>query len=161
MPKPLSNDLRCRLVECVEEGSSRREAAARFKTAASSAVNVLKLWKETGSVEPRARGGYRHGKLKPHRAFILAIVERQHDITMPELAAELLAAKGVKIDPSNLSKFLIAQGLSFKKKLCGHPSKTGLNWPRRGPSGKTPASLSWARCGTGSSSSMKQARRQR
>ena len=138
MPKPLSNDLRCRLVECVEEGSSRREAAARFKTAASSAVNVLKLWKETGSVEPRARGGYRHGKLKPHRAFILAIVERQHDITMPELAAELLAAKGVKIDPSNLSK-----------------------WPRRGPSGKTPASLSWARCGTGSSSSMKQARRQR
>ena len=119
MPKPLSNDLRCRLVECVEEGSSRREAAARFKTAASSAVNVLKLWKETESVEPRPRGGYRHGKLKPHRAFILAIAERQHDITMPELAAELLAAKGVKIDPSNLSKFLIAQGLSFKKNSAG------------------------------------------
>jgi len=119
MPKPLSNDLRCRLVECVEEGSSRREAAARFKTAASSAVNVLKLWKETGSVEPRARGGYRHGKLKPHREFILAIVARQHDITMPELAAELLAAKGVQIDPSNLSKFLIAQGLSFKKNSAG------------------------------------------
>ena len=117
MPKPLSNDLRCRLVECVEAGSSRREAAARFRTAASSAVNVLKLWKETGSVEPRPRGGYRHGKLKQHCEFILAIVERQHDITMPELAAELLDAKGVKIDPSNLSKFLIAQGLSFKKTL--------------------------------------------
>jgi transposase len=119
MPKPLSNDLRCRLVECVEAGSSRREAAACFRTAASSAVNVLKLWKETGSVEPRPRGGYRHGKLKQHCEFILAIVERQHDITMPELAAELLAAKGVKIDPSNLSKFLIAQGLSFKKNSAG------------------------------------------
>jgi transposase len=82
-------------------------------------VNVLKLWKETGSVEPRPRGGFRHGKLKPHRAFILGVVERQPDITMPELAAELLASKGVKIDPSNLSKFLIAQGLSFKKNAAG------------------------------------------
>ena len=119
MPEPLSNDLRLRLVECVEAGSSRRGAAARLRTAASSAVNVLKLWKETGSVEPRPRGGFRHGKLKPHRAFILGVVERQPDITMPELAAELLASKGVKIDPSNLSKFLIAQGLSFKKNAAG------------------------------------------
>lgn len=90
MPEPLSNDLRRRLVECVEAGSSRRAAAARFQTAASSAVNVVKLWKETGSIEPRPRGGFRHGKLKPHRAFILSLVESQPDITMPELAAELL-----------------------------------------------------------------------
>ncbi len=68
-------------------------------------------------MEPRPRGGFRHGKLKPHRAFILGVVERQPDITMSELAAELLASKGVKIDPSNLSKFLIAQGLSLKKTL--------------------------------------------
>ena len=90
MPEPLSNDLRRRLVECVEAGSSRRAAAARFQTAVSSAVNVVKLWKETGSIEPRPRGGFRHGKLKPHRAFILSLVESQPDITMPELAAELL-----------------------------------------------------------------------
>lgn len=115
MPQPLSNDLRCRLVACVEEGHSRREAAARFKTSASSAVNVMKRWRETGSVEPRPRGGFRHGKLKPHREFILGIVEERPDITMPELAKELLAAKGVAIDPSNLSKFLIGCGLSYKK----------------------------------------------
>jgi transposase len=117
MPEPLSNDLRRRVVEFVEDGLSRREAAARFKIAPSSAVNVLRLWKETGSVEPRPRGGFRHGKLKPHRELILGVVERQPDITMPELAAKLLASKskGVKIDPSNLSKFLIAQGFSVKK----------------------------------------------
>ena len=119
MPQALSIDLRRRLVECVEEGHSRREAAVRMKTAASTAVNVVKLWKETGSVEPRPRGGFRHGKLKPHREFILGIVGKQPDITMPELAAELLGAKGVVIDPSNLSKFLIAQGLSFKKNSAG------------------------------------------
>ncbi len=42
-------------------------------------------------------------------------MQQQPDITMPEPAKELLAATGAKIDPSNLSKFLIAQGLSFKK----------------------------------------------
>jgi transposase len=115
MPHPLSNDLRRRLVECVEEGQSRREAASRLKVAASSAVNVMKRWQETGSVEPRPRGGFRHGKLRPHREFILGLVEKRPDMTMPELAAALLAAKGVKIDPSNLSKFLIGCGLSFKK----------------------------------------------
>ena len=41
------------------------------------------------------------------------------DITMPELAEKLAKAKGVKADPSNLSKFLIASGLSFKKNSSG------------------------------------------
>jgi transposase len=119
MPQPLSNDLRLRLVEYVEEGHSRRAAAERFKTAPSSAVNVVKLWKDTGSVAPKPRGGFRHGKLKPHREFILGIVAERPDITMPELATVLLAAKSVKIDPSNLSKFLIGCGLSYKKKPSG------------------------------------------
>ena len=119
MPHPLSNDLRLRLVAFIADGHSRREAAARFKTAASSAVNVMKLWKDTGSVEPRLRGGFRHGKLKPHREFILGVVAEQPDITMPELAEALRVAKGVKIDPSNLSKFLIGCGLSYKKKPSG------------------------------------------
>jgi transposase len=119
MPHPLSNDLRLRLVEYVEEGHSRREAAERFKTAASSAVNVVKRWKDTGSVEPKPRGGFRHGKLKSHREFILGVVAERPDITMPELAEVLFAAKDVRIDPSNLSKFLIGCGLSYKKKPSG------------------------------------------
>ena len=47
MPQALSNDLRVRLVEYVEEGYSRREAAGLLKTAASTAVNVVKRWQET------------------------------------------------------------------------------------------------------------------
>ncbi len=119
MPQPLSNDLRRRLVEYVEEGCSRREAAALLKTAASTAVNVMKRWEETGSVDPLPRGGFRRGKLKPHREFILAIVARQPDITMPELAAQLRTAKDVAVHPSNLSRLLIACGLSYKKKPSG------------------------------------------
>ena len=119
MPHPLSNDLRERVVAFVEAGHSRNEAAAHFGTSVSFAVNLMKLWRETGNVDPRPRGGFRHGKLGPHKDFILAAVAANSDITMPELAEKLAKAKGVKADPSNLSKFLIASGLSFKKNSSG------------------------------------------
>jgi len=135
MPHPLSIDLRLRLVAFVESGYSRHEAAAHFKTSVSFAVNLMRLWRETGSVEPRPRGGFRHGKLAPHKDFILAAVAVCSDITMPELAEKLATAKNVKVDTSTLSKFLIGCGLSFKKKPFGQANKTGPNWPRRGRNG--------------------------
>jgi transposase len=119
MPHPLSIDLRQRLVAFVESGHSRNEAAARFKTSVSFAVNLMTLWRETGRLTPRPRGGFRHGKLGPHKDFILAAVAARSDITMPELAETLLTAKNVKADPSTLSKFLIGHGLSFKKNSAG------------------------------------------
>ena len=119
MPHPLSNDLRSRVVAYVEAGHSCHEAAAHFATSVSFVVNLMRLWRETGRVDPRPRGGFRHGKLAPHRDFILAAVAARNDITMPELAEELVKAIGVKADPSTLSKFLIACGLSFKKNSSG------------------------------------------
>jgi transposase len=119
MPHPLSNDLRERVVAFVEAGHSRNEAAARFGTSVSFAVKLMKLWRETGSVEPRPRGGFRHGKLGPHKDFVLAAVKARSDITMPELAEALKRARGVKVDPSRLSNFLIASGFSFKKNSSG------------------------------------------
>ena len=119
MPHPLSNDLRERVVAFVEAGHSRHEAAAHFGTSVSFAVNLMKRWRETGSVEPRPRGGFRHGKLGPHKDFILGSVAARGDITMAELAEVLERARSVKVDPSRLSKFLIACGFSFKKNPSG------------------------------------------
>jgi transposase len=119
MPHPLPNDLRERVVAFVEAGNSCSQAARHFGTSVSFAVNLLRRWRETGRVDPRPRGGFRHGKLAPHRDFILSAIDTKSDITMPELAQKLADAKGVKADPSNLSKFLIACGLSFKKNTAG------------------------------------------
>ena len=95
------------------------EAAAHFDTSVSFAVNLMTLWRETGSVDPRPRGGFRHGKLDAHRDFILEIVTARSDITMPELAKELRTAKGMEVTASALSKFLISCGFSFKKNPAG------------------------------------------
>src|SRR6202453_1603415 len=116
MPKPYSIDLRERVVSYVEAGHSRRAAAAHFSVSPSFVINLMRAFGERGGVAPKALGGWRHSKLDPHRVFILRRVAEKDDITMPELAAELLAASGVKADPASLSHWLIRNGLSFKKK---------------------------------------------
>ena len=118
MGKPLSADLRERIVAEVNGGKSRRGAAARFGVAASTAVRLQARYEETGSVAPARIGRPKgSGKLGTHRDFIIARVEDRPDITMPELAALLLAERGIEVDPSNLSKFLCKAGFTYKKTL--------------------------------------------
>jgi transposase len=57
MPKPCSLDLRERVLDAVETGASRREAAERFEVSASSAVKWMQRWHETGSVAAKPTGG--------------------------------------------------------------------------------------------------------
>lgn len=57
MPHPLSIGLRERVVAFAVPGHSCNEAAFRFETSVSFAVNLMALYRETGSVVPRAIGG--------------------------------------------------------------------------------------------------------
>jgi transposase len=105
-------------VAFVEAGHSRR-AAAHFAVSPSFVINLMSLFRQTGSIEPKPRGGAHHVTLEPHRAFILRRVDDQPDITMPELAADLVAATGTKADPSSLSRWLIRNGYRVKKNFAG------------------------------------------
>jgi transposase len=119
MAQPLSNDLRERVVAFVEAGNSCNEAARHYDTSVSFAVNLVALFRETGSVAPRPSGGRRHGKLDAAGAFLVDFVMRKPDVTMPELAAALLAEKGIAAAPQSLSRWLIKKGFSFKKNSAG------------------------------------------
>ena len=120
MGKACSADLRERLVLEIEEGESRRGAAERFGVAPSTAVRVYAAYLRTGSIEPKKQGRPRGGgKLGPHRDFIIDQVKRTPDITMPEIAARLEAERGVRADPSNISKLLCAAGYTYKKSASG------------------------------------------
>ena len=94
----------------------RRRASIKYDVSPSLVINLVALWRETGSVEPCRRGGYRHSKLNEHRAFILSQVERQSGITMPELAAVLAEAKGVDVDPSHAGALYSSPPASALKK---------------------------------------------
>lgn len=114
MTRPLSVDLRDRVARYVLAGHTRRQAAKVFGIGVSSAIRYVAQYLAVGHVTPKKQGGDRRSKLQAHRDFILQRVDQVPDITMPELAAEL-EARGVTIHPSNLSRFLLAQGLTFKK----------------------------------------------
>ena len=88
MANYLSEDLRIRVIEAVEAGSSRRGAAARFGVSVSSAIRWVDVWRRTGRTAPYPRGGDRRsGRIEGAAEFLLAKVEETPDITLAELQA--------------------------------------------------------------------------
>lgn len=118
MGRPYSTDLRERVQGYVDAGHSRREASRRFGVSPSFAVKLARRVAVSGSAAPgrqgRPPGG---GKLQAQIAKIIAWVEAEPDITMPELAAKLLEAVGVPAHPASLSRLVSKAGFSFKKTL--------------------------------------------
>src|SRR4051794_2246965 len=88
MPRPYSEDLRERVIEAVEAGSSRREAAERFEISPSSAVKWLQHWEDTGSAAPKPTGGS-VSPLEEHADAIFRLVEQQPDLILVEVVAAL------------------------------------------------------------------------
>jgi transposase len=52
MPKAYSFDLRERVARFIGSGRSRHAAAAHFKVSVSFVVNLMKVYRVTGSLEP-------------------------------------------------------------------------------------------------------------
>ena len=119
MGKWLSSDLRERVYEDIEGGQSRRAAARRFGISAATSVRLAHRMAATGSFEPSRQGRPGGGKLAAHMDVLIGWVEVAEDITMPELAAKLLAERGVVAHPASLSKFLLKQGFTVKKNTTG------------------------------------------
>jgi transposase len=82
MTRPLSNDLRERVVAAVVGGESCRAAAARFGIAVSSVVKWSQRYRATGSVAPGKMGGHRKRALEPHRAFIKERISQTPHLTL-------------------------------------------------------------------------------
>ncbi len=114
MVRPLSNDLRERVVAAVLAGATSRSVAARFGFAVSSVVKWSQRHRATGSVVPGQMGGHRKRVLEPHRAFIAERIGQNPNLTLHGLKAEL-AARGIAISHDAIWRFLRREGLRFKK----------------------------------------------
>lgn len=120
MGKSYSLDLRERVYSSIAGGQSRRGAARHFDVSPSFAVKLAARVETTGSARPARQGGPPGGgKLAPYGDFLMSRVEAIPDITMPELAAALEAEHGMSVHPSSLSRFLLRQGLTYKKIALG------------------------------------------
>jgi len=114
MTRPLSNDLRERVVAAVRSGESCRSVALRFGVAVSSVVKWSQRQRATGSVTPGKMGGHCRPVLEPHRAFIVERLDQTPHLTLHGLKDEL-AARGVRVSHNAVWMFLRREGLRFKK----------------------------------------------
>ena len=137
MTKPLSSDLRERLIEAVAGGMSRRAAADRFGIAASTAVKWVRRWRDTGSKAPRPQGGdKRSDRIEAHAKEILGLIAATHDITLSEIAGHLQRRHGERFAQSVVWRLLDRHAMTFKKNRARQ---------RAGPSGRGRAKTSLAR----------------
>ncbi len=117
MGKPYSMDLRDRVVKAVEEdGLSRRQAAERFGVAASTAINWIKRFHDTGSVAPGQMGGHVPKKISGgHRDWLLERCRQEKGFTLRGLVDELAEQRGLQVDYRTVWTFVHEEKLSFKK----------------------------------------------
>jgi transposase len=109
-------------VEASDEGTSARQAAARFGVGVSSAIRWISRAK-TGELTPRAQGRRRASSLDAHEAFIVGLIEARKDMTLNEMVERLAAERSVRISRSALSAWLRGHGWTFKKSPRTHWSR--------------------------------------
>ncbi len=119
MGRPLSVDLRDRVVAAMREGASCREAAKAFSVSVASAARWSKRARDTGSAAPHRCGKPPGLVVLPERDWLRARVSAAPNLTIRALRAELEAERGLRVGYGAVWRWLAREGLSFKKKPRG------------------------------------------
>ena len=116
MPKAYSEDMRTRLIARVESGESRREAAEHYEVSASTAVNWVKCFRETGRCAAKPRGGS-VSPLEEHGEFLLGLIDEQPDLTLDEVISRMRRHK-IPGSRTAVWRFFQRHKITFKKNLA-------------------------------------------
>tara|TARA_R110000751_G_scaffold172928_3_gene279376 strand:- start:89377 stop:89793 length:417 start_codon:yes stop_codon:yes gene_type:complete len=117
MPKFHPVELRERVVAHVENGHSHRATAERFLVSIKFVNDMVKLKRETGSLQRRPQPGLKgRGKLEPYKGWLRARVLEQGDITLDQLAQELKEQFDVEVHRWSICRVLHKMNLSHKKR---------------------------------------------
>jgi transposase len=115
MGKPHPMELRERVVAFVEEGNTHRSAAAHFRVSIKFINDMIRLKRETGSLEPKPQGNGGWSKLGPYDDWARERMAGQWDLTQEALRQALLAEHGIRVAVSSVGYWLHRLGLSHKK----------------------------------------------
>lgn len=116
MVKPLSQDLRDRVIDCVLAGSSCVAAGERFGVSESSAIKWVRRFRQSGLRTPKPMGGDRRSKhIEAHRDVILSALEAEPDMTLGAVQSELENVGGC-FSIAAIDRFMARHDLTFKKR---------------------------------------------
>ncbi len=150
MKKPISLDLRERIVAAYEaQEGTREEVAKRFKVSLGLVKKLLAQKGRTGDLRPRYRYCGRKAKLEPaHGERMKQLVAKEPDLTLVEIKQRL----ELNCTIGAIHWVLARLGLTYKKRRSMRPNKTGRTSPRRGAGGGG-AKAGWTPPGLSSSTS--------
>ena len=146
--KAYSMDLRKRVLADCDGGLPTKQVAEKYGVSRAWVRWLKQRRRETGQIAPGVPTGRPR---KIDRAKLAALVKAQPDATLLELRDRL----GVQCSPTAIWMALDAMKITFKKKRCAPPNKTGPMSPNagsRGAAGKSGSTRG------GSSLSMKRGR---
>ena len=114
MGRPISLDLRQRIIEFVKAGHSAQAAARQFMVAPRTAINLVNRWRATGKIEAFKAGRRTGSVLDAHQDWLRAQVRGRSDLTLEEMKTGL-ADRGVSVTVQAIWYYLERMGLSYKK----------------------------------------------
>ena len=115
--KPLSNDIRERFVHAVlVDGMTCRAAGERFAVSHSAVIKIVRQFVETDCLDPRKVVG-RKQSLSQCYDMVRAIIEEAPDLTLAQIADEIVVRGGPRVGISSVFRTLERLDLRFKKKF--------------------------------------------
>ena len=129
MAKPYPQELRDRVLGAYDRGMKTKQIAEVFAVCPAWARRIKQRRRETGETTPRPMGGVTVVKIEMER--LRELVRQQPDATIKELHQRL----GIACSESAVGMALKRLGLTFKKRRCTPPSRTGPTWPSDARSG--------------------------
>ena len=123
--QPYSLDLRRRVLGAWQRGEgSQRQLARRFAVHLTFVRNLLRLYRQSGSIEPRPHGGGRRSLAEgPVLDRLAQMVAERPDDTLDEHRARLAAEGGPALSRAALWRALERLKLSVKKKPARHRTR--------------------------------------
>ena len=122
---PLPTKLRHAIVSARGDGLTYDAIAEMLGVGRASVSRVLRLHRETKTVEPRARGGGNTSPLRGRVARLLkAIIDEAPDATVAELTAALMARTDVQTSRSGVQRALDRLGYTRKKSPSSRSNAT-------------------------------------
>ena len=110
-----SEDLRTKIVQAIERGMGKSEAARTFGVSLSSVKRYAKLADEGRSLTPKKRPGSKPKLDESARRLLEADLEERPAATLPQRCEFLDRVAGEKVSESTVSRVLKRMGWSRKK----------------------------------------------
>jgi len=133
--KPISNDLRIRIVEVYEEGQlSYAKVAERFRVSEGSVKNFVKQWRETETIGPKPPVNGKTFLIDDTGENVLkGLIEAKTDLSQLELREQLAEKTGCVVSQPTISRALQRLNLTRKKSrnVPKNSSETTSNRPGR------------------------------